>query len=163
MSNPSEVQIALDNREFEIQLFWQRTNYFLVLITALGIGVFTVEDNLFSTILSILGTASSILWFRTNLGSKFWQESWEVEVEILAKELGIRSFEKGITEIKQQVMSSLRDGEKNKKKSSYRKWIDGLIIKKYSVTQHMIFLSLVSTFLWLVILSIFVLRLLGCL
>lgn len=159
---PSELQIALDNRAFEIQLFWQRTNYFLVLITALGIGVFTVNDNLFSILLSTLGMASSFLWFRTNLGSKFWQESWEIEVEILAKEQGIRSFEKGLSEIERQVMTSLRDGERNQNKSFYRKWIDGLTLKKYSVTHHMITLSLISTLLWAIIFLVFGTRLLGC-
>ena len=159
---PSELQIALENRAFEIQLFWQRTNYFLVLITALGIGVFTVSDNLFAVILSVLGSVSSLLWFGTNLGSKFWQESWEVEVQILAEELEIRSFKKGLDEIKRQVTKSLRDGERNKDKSVYKKWIDGLIIKKFSVSDQMIALSLVSTVLWLVILAIFCFRLFNC-
>lgn len=156
---PTELQIALDNRAFEIQLFWQRTNYFLVLITALGIGVFTISDTLFAAILSFLGTVSSLLWFGTNLGSKFWQESWEVEVQILAKELKIRSFEKGLSDIKRQVMRSLRDGESNQNKSTYKRWIDGLIIKKFSVSDQMIALSLISTFLWVVILGIFSFRL----
>lgn len=161
-SNPSELQIALDNRAFEIQLFWQRTNYFLVLITALGIGVFTVKDNWFSILLSILGFTSSFLWFRTNLGSKFWQESWEIEVELLAKEQGIRSFKKKLPIIKDQVMTSLRDGKKNQEKSFYRKWIDGLTLKKYSVTQHMITLSLISTLLWVIIFATFMLRICSC-
>lgn len=136
--NPSELKVALDNRAFEIQLFWQRTNYFLVLITALGIGVFSIDDEIASFIVTLLGVASSFLWFRTNLGSKFWQESWEVEVGLLADELGLSSFSKSITDIKRQVTKSLRDGPVNQEKSKYRKYIDGLILKKYSVTDHMI-------------------------
>ena len=159
IANPSELQIALDNRAFEIQLFWQRTNYFLVLITALGIGVFSISDNFFSFLIAILGTCSSFLWFRTNLGSKFWQESWEIEVECLAKEYGIKSFERSLDDIKRQVTEALRDGPRNAKKSRYEKWLDSLTIKKYSVTGHMITLSLISTLLWICIMCVIGFRL----
>ena len=91
-THPSELQIALDNRAFEIQLFWQRSNYFLVLITALGIGVFTIDNKIAAFLVTILGIASSFIWFRTNLGSKFWQESWEVEVSMIAEVEGIKSL-----------------------------------------------------------------------
>jgi len=158
-SEPSELQIALDNRAFEIQLFWQRTNYFLVLITALGIGVFSISDNFFSLLIAILGVCSSFLWFRTNLGSKFWQESWEVEVEYLAEEHGIRSFERSLEDIQRQVTKSLRDGPRNAKKSRYEKWLDGQTLKKYSVTRHMITLSLISSLLWFCIVCVIGFRL----
>lgn len=157
--SPSELQIALDNRAFEIQLFWQRTNYFLVLITALGIGVFSISDNFFSLLIAILGVCSSFLWFRTNLGSKFWQESWEIEVESLADEFGIKSFQRDLDDIERQVTESLRDGERNAKKSRYEKWLDGLTLKKYSVTRHMITLSLISSILWFCIVCVIAFRL----
>ncbi|MBL4602242.1 MAG: hypothetical protein JKY84_05835 [Emcibacteraceae bacterium] len=142
-----ELEIALENRTFEIQLFWQRSNYFLVLITALGIGVFSINNNFLSLIISIFAVISSVFWFTTNLGSKFWQESWEVEVTLLAKELQIRSFEKDIDEIVSQVKQSL----KNDKKPFLRSWIDKLTLEKYSVTYNMILLSLSSTIIWILI------------
>lgn len=147
--DPSELKIALDNRAFEIQLFWQRSNYFLVLMTALGIGTFSVKDPLFSPIIALFATACSYYWFRTNLGSKFWQESWEVEVAELSKELGVRSFERPLSEVRNQVRRSLEGGQTLEKRSLIRKWIDRLTVKKYSVTFNMILLSLVSTILWL--------------
>lgn len=146
--DPTELQIALDNRAFEIQLFWQRSNYFLVLMTALGIGTFTVKDPVFSPVIALFATACSYYWFRTNLGSKFWQESWEVEVTELSKELGVRSFERPLSEVREQVRRSLQRGQASEKRSFVRRWVDWLTVKKYSVTYNMILLSLVSTVLW---------------
>lgn len=109
--DPSELKIALDNRAFEIQLFWQRPNYFLVLMTALGIGTFSVKDPIFSPAIALFATACSYFWFRTNLGSKFWQESWEVEVTELSNELGVRSFNKPTRQVREQVRISLQTGQ----------------------------------------------------
>lgn len=144
----TELKVALDNRAFEIQLFWQRSNYFLVLMTALGVATFSIEDKFFSVVIASFATASSYFWFRTNLGSKFWQESWEIEVVALAKEQKIRSFERSTNEVIKQVNDSLESSED---RSFIRKWIDKKIVKKYSVTFNMILLSLFSTFLWLVV------------
>ncbi|MEO9601171.1 hypothetical protein [Parasphingorhabdus sp.] len=141
-----ELDIALENRAFEIQLFWQRSNYFLVLITALGIGAIAVDDNLLALIITVFGTITSFLWFRTNLGSRFWQESWEVEVNELAEKLGVTSFERPMKDIKEQVRQSLKG---SKKQSFFRRWVDQQIVKKPSVSYHMIILSIVSIAIWL--------------
>ncbi|MFN5127904.1 MAG: hypothetical protein ACK519_11805 [Sphingomonadaceae bacterium] len=146
--DPTELKIALDNRAFEITLFGQRSNYFLVLITALGAGVFTIQDPWFSFVISIFASIGSFLWFRTNLGSRFWQESWEVEVTILAKEQGIRSFERSEAEIAAQVEASLLG---SRRRWFFRRWIDRQILKKPSVTFNMIVLSLVATLIWSII------------
>ncbi len=147
-SDPSELKIALDNRAFEIQLLWQRSNYFLVLITALGIGVFSIRDREFASVISVAAAFSSYFWFRTNLGSRFWQESWEAEVVILAKEQKIRSFERPSSEITQQVEAAL---EGNHSRSWIRRWTDRQILKKPSVSYNMILLSLTFTLMWSVI------------
>ena len=160
-TDPSELKIALDNRAFEIQLFWQRSNYFLVLMTALGIATFTVDDILFSPLVALFATACSYFWFRTNLGSKFWQESWEVEVTALSKETGIRSFEKGVRDVKKQVEQSFAEGQTVDKRSWLRKWVDRQTVKKYSVTYNMILLSLFSTAVWFTVFLVFLIRLIG--
>ncbi|MFT7359321.1 hypothetical protein [Parasphingorhabdus sp.] len=141
-----ELDIALENRAFEIQLFWQRSNYFLVLITALGIGAIAVDNDLLALLITIFGTVTSFLWFRTNLGSRFWQESWEVEVNKLAGSLRVTSFERPMSDIKEQVRLSLKG---SKKQSLFRRWVDQQIVKKPSVSYHMIILSIVSTSIWL--------------
>ena len=150
-SDPTELKIALDNRAFEIQLFWQRSNYFLVLMTALGIGTFSVKDPVFSLVVSTFATACSFFWFRTNLGSKFWQESWEFEVTALAKKEGVQSFVKSMAEVKQQVRESLSSGQGFEVRSWLRRWIDKQTVSKPSVTYNMILLSLFSTLIWLIV------------
>lgn len=149
--SPSELQIALDNRAFEIQLFWQRSNYFLVLMTALGIGAFTIANTFFAMVISIFATISSIFWYRTNLGSKFWQESWEVEVVALAKIYNIDSFKRPTDEIVEQVRASLQNGWSPGGKGRFRKYIDRRTLQKFSVSYYMILLSITSAVVWSVI------------
>jgi hypothetical protein len=72
---------ALETRNFEIGLFWQRSNYFLVLNTAIGTGFFAIKNEKFAVLLGSLGIASSLLWLCLNLGSKFWQSRWEQQLE----------------------------------------------------------------------------------
>jgi len=67
----------IDIRNLEIRLFWQRSNYFLVLNTALGTGLFVVRGHGFAVLLSLLGLTSALLWLCVNLGGKFWQVRWE--------------------------------------------------------------------------------------
>lgn len=154
-----ELKIALDNRAFEIQLFWQRSNYFLVLMTALGIGTFTIKDPLLSPAVATLATICSYLWFKTNLGSKFWQENWEEEVTILARELGVRSFEKSMSEVIEQVKGAVVKGNEHERISLFHRWIDEQVVKKPSVTYHMIQLSFWSTVIWSVVAGVFYVRL----
>src|SRR4051812_19960176 len=74
-------QTAYQTRNFEIGLFWQRSNYFLVLNTAIAAGFF-VADRSFRPLLCVLGGVVSALWLAVNLGSKFWQERWEHRLSI---------------------------------------------------------------------------------
>ena len=127
-------------------------------MTALGIGTFSVKDALFSPVIALFATACSYYWLRTNLGSKFWQESWEVEVAELSKELGVRAFERPLSEVRDQVERSLVTGQASEKRSPIRKWVDRLTLRKYSVTYNMILLSLVSTVLWLFVAVALIIR-----
>lgn len=145
---PSELQIALDNRAFEIQLFWQRSNYFMVLMTALGVGVFAIKDVKYAIIISIFATITSWLWYKTNLGSKFWQESWEVEVVNLSKEQNIRAFKRPTSEVIEQVRQSFEEASSSGQRGVVQKWIDRQILEKPSVSYYMTLLSLISTALW---------------
>jgi hypothetical protein len=67
----------LDTRDLEINLFWQRSNYFLVLNTGIAFGFFNLEEGRFAVIFSVMGLFASILWFWVCLGGKFWQTRWE--------------------------------------------------------------------------------------
>src|SRR5258705_9819865 len=80
-------RIAYDTRNFEISLFWQRSNYFLVLNTAIAVGFFSANRDAYRLGLSIVGLVVALLWVRINLGSKYWQVRWEHRLEIVEKQL----------------------------------------------------------------------------
>lgn len=73
-------KIATEIRNFEIKLFWQRSNYFLVLSTAIATGTFLVKEHDHQILLAIFGFIVSVLWFRINLGGKYWQGRWEAKL-----------------------------------------------------------------------------------
>jgi hypothetical protein len=151
-----ELDIALANRVFEIQSFWLRSNYFLVLLTALGAATFTVKDEILQLILSILSAFCAWFWYRTNLGSKFWQESWEVEVNLLSEQIGIESFKRRIAAVTDQVRNSLDPSASDK--GWFRRFIDKQVLSKPSVTFNMIALSLLVVVVWTLIACIFAYR-----
>jgi hypothetical protein len=78
--NPQRVwdayKVLIDTRNLEINLFWQRSNYFLVLNTGLGVGFFNVKDS-YRCWLAIFGFLAAILWLLVSLGAKHWQARWE--------------------------------------------------------------------------------------
>ena len=140
-----DIDVALKNREFEIQLFWQRANYFLVLITALGIGVFSIDEAFLGFLISVFGVVVCRLWFRTNLGSRFWQVFWENEVESLSPQYNINSFQKSTSEIRAEMKEKISHSEK---RSAFRKWVDRRVLEKPSVTHSMISLSFFAMLFW---------------
>jgi hypothetical protein len=92
-TDPEKVlDIALEIRKFEIELYWKRATYFwLFLATALG-GYFTVLRTTFQQcdekreallIISCLGFVFPVAWYFVNRASKFWQENWENHVDLL--------------------------------------------------------------------------------
>lgn len=81
VKRPIEVKdlykTLLDTRNLEINLFWQRSNYFLVLNTGIAFGFFNLKDGKFAVIFAVMGLLASLLWFWVCLGGKFWQTRWE--------------------------------------------------------------------------------------
>jgi len=65
----------VSTRQLEIGLFWQRSNYFLVLNTGLALGFF--KEVTYAPIFAVMGILSSALWFWVCLGGKYWQTRWE--------------------------------------------------------------------------------------
>jgi hypothetical protein len=64
-------------RNLEINLFWQRSNYFLILNSGLALGFFNLKDEVYRPIFAVMGLAASSLWFWVCLGGKYWQTRWE--------------------------------------------------------------------------------------
>jgi len=70
--------IAKENRDLEIKLFWQRTNYFLLLNSAIVIGLISsfridtsaINHFFLAHVFSIIGIFVCIAWIKVGLGSK---------------------------------------------------------------------------------------------
>jgi len=148
-----QYQTALDTRNFEITLFWQRCNYFLVLNSALAIGFFNLQTPGYAILLASLGIIASILWFAVSLGSKFWQSRWEQrlrEVENrLAPELTFFAADRVV--VRADVEQSLALSEHG----AFRRRLDRLVLCKPSVSFMMTLLSLVFILAWGVALVLF--------
>src|ERR1017187_630870 len=79
-------RVARETRNLEINLFWQRSNYFLVLSSAIALGFFSKGPR-HSTALAALGLVVGILWIAVNLGGKFWQSRWEYRLRLVEEQL----------------------------------------------------------------------------
>ncbi|HEY4676298.1 MAG TPA: hypothetical protein VIJ01_04010 [Candidatus Angelobacter sp.] len=90
------LELALEIRKFEIELYWKRATYFWTFLAVALAGYVTVStskdipanekpDALL--LVSCLGVVFSIAWYFVNRGSKFWQENWEKHVDLLENEI----------------------------------------------------------------------------
>ena len=84
---------ALDNRKFEIEMYWKRATYFWTLFAATLVGYATVQSakniadrEFLAVLLASLGLVFSVAWLCVNKGSKQWQENWENHVNMLEDE-----------------------------------------------------------------------------
>jgi hypothetical protein len=140
---------VLDTRNFEISLFWQRSNYFLVLNSALAVGFFSLKSHKLMFLLAALGLLSSFLWYLVVLGSKYWQSRWEYQLqrveELIAPDLGLFAADR--SSLDEDVKNSL---EFNKHRG-IQKWLDGQILKKPSVSYSMTFLTFIFMIGWLAV------------
>ena len=91
-SDKEIFDIALKARDFEIRMFWQRCNYFLLLNTSVGVGAGTaaVHYNALAFLgLCVIGMVVCFAWIRVGLGSKYWQSHWEWVVDRMQKNVGL--------------------------------------------------------------------------
>ena len=126
---------ALETRNFEISMFWQRSNYFLVLNTALGVGFFKTSG-LYSLGLAIFAFIVSLVWFRVCLGSKFWQSRWEQRLAKVEKKVApeLQFFSADWSMVYADVQSSIAGSGH---KGWFRTWLDKQTMKKHSVSYNM--------------------------
>lgn len=146
-------RITRETRNFEISLFWQRSNYFLALNTAIAVGFFSLGNSAYILPLGIFGSIASLLWFAVNLGGKFWQSRWEHRLRLTEEALGeeINLFSADWDTINRDVKASLKFANHN----FIRRIFDYLVLMKPSVSLCMILLSTAFIILWftLIILS----------
>ncbi len=83
---------AVRTREFEVNLYWTRATYFWAFIVLAYGGFFGLatseeskvpEKNELQFIVASIGFVFSFGWYLANRGSKYWQENWEKQVELL--------------------------------------------------------------------------------
>jgi hypothetical protein len=83
---------AHDIRQFEIDLYWKRANYFWLLQAAVFAAVgltWKAESNLPTLLpigLACLGFLTSFAGWLATKGSKFWQRNWEHQIDMLETE-----------------------------------------------------------------------------
>lgn len=84
------LELALDIRKFEIELYWKRATYFwaftaaalTAFITVTGVKEFENRSNILLLVVC-LGLVFSVAWYFVNRASKFWQNNWEKHVDQL--------------------------------------------------------------------------------
>lgn len=145
-------KIALDTRNFEISLFWQRSNYFLALNTAIAVGFFLKATAAYQLWLGVFGFLVSILWVAINCGSKFWQSRWETRLKIAEDNLS-----KEINYFSTDWETLLSDAQKSIAFSNHkfpRKIFDKLVLSKPSVSFIMTLLSVLFILFWVALIVI---------
>ncbi len=96
----STIERTLDRahqtRNFEIELYWKRANYFWILqaavFTAFGLSISAenIEQNLkeiLPIIFSCLGFLCAYAGYLSAQASKFWQKNWEKHIDMLEDQL----------------------------------------------------------------------------
>jgi hypothetical protein len=81
---------ALDNRKFEIDLYWKRAAYFWTFIAAAFAAYFVLQKDGYPSLVYVvtcLGFIFSLAWYFVNRGSKFWQQNWEMHVDLLEDDI----------------------------------------------------------------------------
>jgi hypothetical protein len=143
-------RVAKAARDLEINLFWQRSNYFLVLSTAIAFGFFSLKDAKYALPLVIFGLLVALLWVRINLGSKFWQSRWEYRLRITEKQLhpNMDLFTASWETVKEDVRQSFAFKSQGPIYRIYAR----LVLLKPSVTFSMTLLSLAFVGFWIVVL-----------
>jgi hypothetical protein len=146
---------ALETRNFEIKLFWQRSNYFLVLNTAIAVGFFSRDErDGYTFLLSVVGVVAACLWVGVTLGSKYWQVRWEQRLEDIEDALP-GNWELFFADEKRREKDVRKglDYENSENGWLIRRYNDW-VLKKPSVSKLMTLLSVFFALLWAVLAGI---------
>ena len=134
----------------EIGLFWQRSNYFLVLSTAIAVGVFSLRDIKYAVPLAAFGLLVALLWIAVNLGGKFWQSRWEYRAGLTEKRL--RPDMNLHSASWQTVQDDVRRSFEFRQRGPVHRAYQRLVLLKPSVSLVMTILSLAFFGFWIVML-----------
>ena len=150
--SPHPHETALKLRNFEIELFWKRSNYFLLLNSAIFIAFFS-KDLTAKLLICAVGTVVCWYWYQTNLGSKFWQERWESAVDTTESSF-YESNGDSISFFNGEDVKTVVDINLSKANSRWEKKVfKKQILKQPSVSFTMIKLSIFFGLVWLSLLG----------
>lgn len=146
-------QTLINTRNFEINLFWQRSNYFLVLNTGLVVAFFNISNNRYKGVFALVGLLVSTLWFWVCLGSKFWQTRWETRLTDFENEYlrGLDFFSAN----RERIDSDVKRGFEGQTLGLVQRSVYNLAHRKPSVSYSMIRLSALFILAWLIFIIIF--------
>ena len=150
--NLEAYRVARDARNLEINLFWQRSNYFLVMSTATAAGFFSLRDPNYALPLAALGFVVGGLWLATNLGSKFWQSRWEHRLRVVEEHVrpNLNLFSASWETVQDDVRRSFQFRRHNFVHRIYAR----LVLLKPSVSLVMTLLSLAFMLFWIAIATV---------
>lgn len=149
-------KMLFDTRNLEINLFWQRSNYFLVLNTGVAFGFFNSAKPQFAIVFAGLGLVASLLWLWVCLGSKYWQARWEHRLHEFEKEYlpGLDFFGADLKRIDNDARAGLSFHEL----SWFQKLVYKLALKKPSVSYSMIRLASLFVIGWACFLGVVIVQ-----
>ena len=127
-------------RNFEIEIYCQRSNYFILFIGTLFVGYYRTDAGLFiKMMINSLGILISFIWYLANRGGKFWEENWVLHCEFLEGDMD--TLHKTILRKKEKNMFSL------------------LTAYPFSVAKCNILISIIVTFGWI---TLFIYNIMTC-
>jgi hypothetical protein len=157
ISSAEIYKMTLNTRNLEINLFWQRCNYFLILNSALAYAYVTVVDKHLALPITVLGFIVCVFWYRVALGSKYWQEHWEAKIEEVERSFKVHGtfpvnvslFTSSWSDSYVSVRRSMGVDDPDENHSVFYGIIAHQILRKPSVTQSMIYLVLTFCLSWI--------------
>lgn len=138
------LKYAWDIRKFEIDLYWKRSTHFWTFIGVIFAGYFALlgsdkieNKDFYALIINCIGLVFSFAWYLANRGSKYWQENWEYQIEMLEDDF--------IGPLYKTTLS-----KKKGKHQGFIKNLDNIFLtsKDFSVTRINQIISLFTTVIW---------------
>lgn len=154
----SLFQISLEIRNFEINQLVQRNNFFMVFQGVLFAGVIQSSHTkpVVSFLVCLVGLIVSFYHVRMAAGAKFWQEYWEHALHSienhLMKKLHTSDCKRTTTiQLFHEESHIYQDMVKSRLANHGFSLINGLILKRYSVSRVPIYVAIAITLIWLLL------------
>ena len=146
-----QYRILIDTRNLEVNLFWQRANYFLVLNSGILLAIYNFTKPNQIGLFAAIGIAASLLWFWACLASKYWQTLWaERLADFERTQLAGLNFFSLDAHTRDKLVAK---GIDNEGLGQIETHVYGLATQCRSVSFSMLFLSLVFALGWLAVLA----------